>query len=188
MEASSLRECLGRFATGVTVVTYWADGAPRGATVNAFSSISLDPPLILVSLSRKAKAAQYLSEGRGFCVNVLSSSQVDLALNFAGRPRHSPITWVEGSHAPRLAESHAWLECTPWQIYDGGDHLLHLGEVQDLSFDGSEPLLFYSGDFHNRGDELDEHGRVRRPAARSVTPLQETTFRQLGEEFAAGWL
>lgn len=184
VEARQLRDCLGRFATGVTVITYWANGEPRGATVNAFSSISLDPPLILVSVARQAKAAQYLASGQGFCVNVLGASQVDIALNFAGKPRSQPIEWINGEHAPRLRESHAHLECTPWRSYDGGDHVLFLGEVQDLSFDTSEPLLFYSGDFHRRGAGIDSSGQ----ALPTQTPLHESAFRSLSAEFVAGWV
>lgn len=145
------RECLGRFATGVTVVSYWADGAPRGATVNSFTSVSLDPPLVLVSISRRAKAAEYLHQG-GFCVNVLNASQMDVALGFAGRHSKTDITWVITPHAPRLRHSHAWLDCTPWRTYDGGDHLLLVGEVHDASFENSEPLLFHGGAFHTKGD------------------------------------
>jgi flavin reductase (DIM6/NTAB) family NADH-FMN oxidoreductase RutF len=188
IEARNLRDCLGRFATGVTVLTYTVDGEVRGITVNAFSSISLDPPLVLVSVARNAKAAVHLAE-TPFCVNVLNASQVGTALAFAGRPSDRPVDWVDGNLVPRLAASHAWLECTPWNVYDGGDHVLILGEVQNLAFDDSEPLLFYSGGFRGYGEPLDEAGVPRRLAARRVTPpLHQRTVRSLSEEFVAGWI
>ncbi len=85
-EPGHLRFCLSRFVTGVAVVSYVADGEPRGVTVNSFTSVSMDPPLILVSLARTAKAACHLSEVP-FTINVLKASQFDIAMQFAGRPR-----------------------------------------------------------------------------------------------------
>jgi flavin reductase len=186
IEARDLRNCLGRFATGVTVLTYAVDGEPRGVTVNSFSSISLDPPLVLVSLARKAKAASHLRDGP-FCVNVLGAGQVDVALNFAGKESDRLISWNTSGQVPRLASSHAWLECLPWRSYDGGDHLLFLGEVQRLSFDDSEPLLFYSGSFHWRGDELDDRGRSRRLSG-TPDPVDESQLRELEGRFLTGWI
>ncbi len=152
-DGARLRSCLGRFATGVTVVTYYSEGEPRGATVNSFTSISLRPPLILVSIGRAAKACELLRD-KPFCVNVLSAQQIGAALAFAGRRSGVTPEWENGQEAPRLRQSHAWLECTPWQSLDAGDHVIFLGKIQAFAFDQSEPLLFYSGAFHARGDEL----------------------------------
>lgn len=193
VESSDLRSCLGRFATGVTVVTYAVDGEPRGATVNAFSSVSLDPPLVLVSIARTAKACPLL-EGSPFCVNVLAADQVGIALNFAGKPLDTPVHWDEGVVAPRLREPHAWLECTPWRSYDGGDHVLYLGEVQQLAIrSSSEPLLFYAGSFLRRGDGLDHGGqRLARTVAHPLQPADAEDIEELErfaqEGFTQGWL
>ncbi|NMH96856.1 flavin reductase family protein [Pseudonocardia sp. K10HN5] len=188
MEAARLRSCLGRFATGVTVVTYSHDGEPRGATVNAFSSVSLDPPLVLVSIARKARACPLLQDAP-FTVNVLSARQVGVALTFAGRPQDSAvIEWEQGHHAPRLRHTHATLECTPWRSYDGGDHVLFLGRVHDLAIRENDPLVFHGGAFHRRGDGLDSTGRCSRPSALAALPLQVDAMEQLAEEFAAGWI
>ncbi|MDT7601733.1 MAG: hypothetical protein QOK26_3810, partial [Pseudonocardiales bacterium] len=92
VDPRELRSCLGHFATGVTVITCDGDGTPHGATVNAFSAVSLDPPLVLVSLDRKSKACKYL-DGRPFTVNVLTEPQDDVALHFAGRPMSSGPEW-----------------------------------------------------------------------------------------------
>jgi flavin reductase (DIM6/NTAB) family NADH-FMN oxidoreductase RutF len=141
-----LRNTLGNFATGVTVITYEADGAFRGVTVNSFTSVSLEPPLVLVSLMRTSRSLAYLQD-RPFTINVLSEAQLRTALNFAGKTQegHS-IEWVTDGEAPRINGSLAYFTCTPWAGYDGGDHALLLGQV--LSFgrqDNIEPLLFYRG-------------------------------------------
>ncbi|GGR51313.1 flavin reductase family protein [Streptomyces netropsis] len=148
-----LRTCLGQFATGVTVVTCDAAGAPHGATVNAFTAVSLDPALVLVSLDRGSKACRHLA-GRPFTVNVLSEEQGDLALHFAGREATDPPRWVRPASglAPRLADPLATIACSPWAAYDGGDHVLFLGRVEEFDWraDG-RPLVFHQGEFRGLG-------------------------------------
>jgi len=154
MSPSDLRRCLGRFASGVTVVTYYDEGAPRGATMNAFTSVSLDPPLVLISVARTAKAVAKLS-GQPFTVNVLASDQLGVALQFAGKPGgRLDLRWSVGGIAPHLCNALAWIECTPWRSYDGGDHVLYLGEVQRLEYRRGDPLVFFSGSFMSPGIEL----------------------------------
>ena len=149
-----LRACLSRFVTGVVVVSYRADGEMRGLTVNSFTSVSLEPPLILVSVARSARATGHL--GRvPFSVNVLGASQLDVALHFAGRPRDPvEVTWQSTGDdlAPTLAGALATFRCRPWQAYDGGDHRLHLGHVMEADVqDEGEPLLFDRGRFSDVG-------------------------------------
>ncbi|RCW45747.1 flavin reductase (DIM6/NTAB) family NADH-FMN oxidoreductase RutF [Halopolyspora algeriensis] len=155
IDPRQLRNCLGHFATGVTVITCDVEGEPHGATVNAFSAVSLDPPLVLVSLDRKTKACQYL-EGRPFTVNVLQEGQDDVALHFAGKPRSEPIEWVrpEGV-APWLPGSLARVSCRPWDAHDGGDHVLYVGEVEEFEFDDGRPLVFYLGAFRHLGEAFE---------------------------------
>ncbi|MFE5872324.1 flavin reductase family protein [Streptomyces roseifaciens] len=152
-----LRTCLGHFATGVTVVTCDVDGAPHGATVNAFTAVSLDPALVLVSLHRRSKAGRHLAggpEGRPFTVNVLGEDQKDLAEHFAGRRSAAPPRWAPRwaprpptGLAPRLAGTLATLACTPWAAYDGGDHVLVVGRVEEAEYrEGGRPLVFYEGE------------------------------------------
>jgi flavin reductase (DIM6/NTAB) family NADH-FMN oxidoreductase RutF len=148
VEPLHLRACLSRFVTGVTVVGYRADGEVRGVTVSSFTSVSLDPPLVLVSVARSSKAARHLG-GVPFTVNVLRASQVDVALHFAGRSRH-PVeaVWEPGGDdlAPTLAGALATFRCRPWQTYDGGDHRLHLGHVVGAEVqDEGVPLVFDRG-------------------------------------------
>src|SRR3954465_8261677 len=125
IDPRNFRRCLGRFSTGVTVVTSrTADGA-RGATMNSFTSVSLDPPLVLLSLARTAQACAAL-EGAPFAINVLRADQMDLALRFPGRiqPRLR-VAWDSQRDAglpPTLTGTVATLICRPWRAYAGGCH------------------------------------------------------------------
>jgi flavin reductase len=147
MDKRELRYCFGRFATGVTVVTYATEEERFGITVNSFTSVSLDPPLLLVSIDRKAKASNKL-EGTPFVVNILAADQEEIAMHFAGRPKDGiEIKWQDGEYVPRLADALAWFECKPWKAYDGGDHVLYLGEIQNFQYRDDQPLVFYTGKF-----------------------------------------
>lgn len=151
LDPRELRNCLGHFASGITVVSCEADGTPHGATVNAFSAVSLDPPLVLVSLDRRSKACGHLQD-QPFAVNVLREEQDAVALHFAGKPTDERIEWVRpDDSAPYLRRSLARISCRPWRSYDGGDHVIHLGEVESFEFDEGEPLVFYHGTFRHLG-------------------------------------
>lgn len=144
-ERERLRMAFSRFPTGVCVVAFEADGARRGITVNSFTSVSFDPPLLLVSIQRTASSHELLLD-RPFSVNVLGSSQEDVAWHFAGRPNGSP-TWIEGGAAPRLAGALAWFDCAPWARYDGGDHTLVLGEIRSFASRRGDALGFNGSRF-----------------------------------------
>ncbi|MBD0862305.1 flavin reductase family protein [Gordonia sp. zg691] len=141
-----LRNTLGNFATGVTVLTYASGGRYHGVTVNSFTSVSLDPPLVLVSLMRTSRALTYLLE-RPFTINVLGADQLTTALQFAGKPdAGAPIEWIVDDGVPRINGSLAYFQCTPWAGYDGGDHVLVIGRVRAYGQqDDTRPLLFYRG-------------------------------------------
>jgi flavin reductase (DIM6/NTAB) family NADH-FMN oxidoreductase RutF len=147
-----LRACLGHFATGVTVVACEVDGTPHGATVSAFTSVSLQPPLVLVSLARTSKVAGYLTN-RPFTVNVLAEDQSGLARRFAGQPSESVARWTKG---PRLAGAVVTVDCSPWDTHDGGDHVLVLGKIEELDHRGGAPLLFHGGTFRRLGATVQE--------------------------------
>lgn len=136
---------LGRFATGVAVVTFSGGDSHHGITINSFTSVSMDPPLVLISVGRNAKSHDLLFD-RPFSVNILGAEQENVAWQFAGRPNHQPI-WVEGEVAPRLAGTLSWFECTPWAHYDGGDHTLFLGEVVNFDYRKGDHLGFIAGKF-----------------------------------------
>ncbi len=148
---ATLRCCFGRFATGVAVVSFDGPSGRHGLTVNSLTSVSLRPPLALVSIAKTAKAHDGLL-GRPFCVNILGAEQESLARAFAGGEPAEPA-WIEGEHAPRLAGVLAHLECTPWAAYDGGDHTLFLGEVVGFDHREGNLLGYVSGRFVTIRDE-----------------------------------
>ncbi|MFE6614519.1 flavin reductase family protein [Amycolatopsis sp. NPDC057786] len=155
--AQFFRGCLGRFATGVAVVTFDAAMKRHGLTVNSFTAVSMDPPLVLVSIQRTVKSHDLLA-GRPFAVNVLGAEQEALAMNFAGRPTpEGAPTWVEGGHAPRLGGVLSWFDCTPWAAYDGGDHTLFLGEVQEFDYRSGDALGFVNGQFSTIHESAQGH-------------------------------
>lgn len=151
MDPRTLRTTFGRFATGVTVVTCSTpDGTPHGATVTAFTPISLDPPLVQVALTRSSKACTLL-DGADFAVNVLSADQSDVAMHFAGRPRPEPIPWRRAATAPVLDGTAATICCRAWRADDGGDHVLFLGEIVEVTSTDKAPLLFHDSAFREIG-------------------------------------
>jgi len=151
IDARELRHVFGTFATGVTVVTTRTDdGVPHGATVNAFTAVSLDPPLAQVTLTRTSRAARYL-EGAPFAINILSLEQLDVALHFAGKVMKEEPGWALDGNVPVLTKNAATLECRPWNIYDGGDHIIVVGEVIAMQITQREPLLFFGGKFRQIG-------------------------------------
>lgn len=152
IEPRELRKAFGRFGTGVTVVTtYNDDGEAHGATVSAFTSVSLDPPLAQVTLMRDSRLAGFVV-GRPFAINVLSLAQQETCLHFAGRPMKRGPEWEPSvTGVPVLAGNTATLECRPWNVYDGGDHLIVVGEVAALKVNRIPPLLFFGGSFHHLG-------------------------------------
>ncbi len=152
IDPRQLRNTFGTFATGVTVVTTTGnDGVPHGATVNAFTAVSLDPPLAQVTLTRQSKAAKYLENNR-FAINIMAADQLDVAMHFAGRPMPTEPDFVLDGDVPILNGCAAVLECKPWNIYDGGDHIIVVGEVTRLDYTTKSPLLFYAGKFREVGN------------------------------------
>ncbi|WP_408011105.1 flavin reductase family protein [Pseudalkalibacillus sp. A8] len=148
MDIRELRNCFGRFATGVTIITWTGENQQKhGITVNSFTSVSLDPPLVLVSIDRNAKAFEGL-KGKSFIVNILSEGQEALAWQFAGKERQGlEIQWEESQFGPKLKGAIAKIECTPWKEFDGGDHVLFVGEVKDFSYSDGDGLTFFQGKF-----------------------------------------
>lgn len=147
-DARQLRNALGRFATGVTVVTTSAAGKREGMTANSFSALSLDPPLVLWSIVRRAPSLpNFLAAGR-FAINVLHASQAALSHRFA-TPQKDKFEGVEiesGLHGlPLLPGALASFECRTEQAIDGGDHILFVGRVQRIRYAEGDPLIFSGG-------------------------------------------
>jgi len=144
LDAAALRCCLGRFGTGVCVVTLEGQDGEHGLTVNSFTAVSLDPPLVLVSIAKRARGHDLLA-GRSFAVNVLGAEQEVVARHFAGDAHPEHVHWQPGATPPRLAGALAVFECAPWEAYDGGDHTLFVGEVADHAYRGGAGLGFFYG-------------------------------------------
>ena len=146
----TLRDALGCFATGVTVVTCLDDNdRPAGLTVNSFTSVSLDPPLLLVCVHKMAAAAEPLTAASHFAVNVLQTGQQPASIRFSTREedRFGKTPWSCGeAGAPILKDSLGVFECQRFAVYDGGDHHILVGQVVKASFDaGVDPLLYFRG-------------------------------------------
>ncbi len=146
----TLRDALGCFATGVTVVTcLQPNGEPAGLTVNSFTSVSLEPPLLLVCLHKLAASATALVDASHFAINVLQTGQQPASITFSTRVenRFGEMPWSCGeAGAPILKDSLGVFECERFAVYDGGDHHILVGQVMKASFDASlDPLLFFRG-------------------------------------------
>ena len=137
---------LSRFGTGVCVVTVAGEDGPHGLTVNAFAAVSLDPPLVLVSIGKQARGHRLLGDAP-FAVNVLGAEQEAVARHFSGDPHPNRVHWAAGSVAPTLAGVLATFECRPWRRYDGGDHTLFVGEVVDFDYRDGDALAYFSSRF-----------------------------------------
>jgi flavin reductase (DIM6/NTAB) family NADH-FMN oxidoreductase RutF len=150
-----LRHALGRFATGVTIVTCRdAHGTPAGLTANSFGGVSLEPPLVLWSLRRASPNTGVFSTAKVFNVNVLTETQIELSRHFASRVSHkfTQGAWSDGANgAPVLAECAAVFECVSVARHDIGDHLLFVGQVSRVIETTHAPLLFHLARYHKIG-------------------------------------
>ncbi len=146
------RRALGQFATGVTVVTArGSNGRKVGVTVNSFSSVSLNPPLVLWSLSRDAPSFPDFASATHFAVNVLEARQHHLSRQFSTPlpDKFSGVEFVEAaSGTPLLNGAIAQFICRKVRQYDGGDHTIFIGEVEEYKYSAGEPLVFHSGNYH----------------------------------------
>jgi flavin reductase (DIM6/NTAB) family NADH-FMN oxidoreductase RutF len=151
VEPRVLRDVLGHFASGVTVVTAETEDGPIGFTCQSFSSLSLDPPLVVFAPARTSQTWPRLREFGRFCVNVLAEDQSDVSARFArsGTDKFAGVTWRSSPHgAPVLDGVVAWIDCRLWAEYDGGDHTLVAARVLDLGADPRRrPLLFHRGGY-----------------------------------------
>ena len=148
-DARELRNALGRFPTGVTVITTTAPGGKReGLTANSFSALSLDPPLVLWSIGRKsASVASFLESGH-FAINVLRASQTDISHRFAtpSADKYAGLAVETGlGGSPLLPDVLASFECKTETTIEGGDHLLFVGRVHRICYGDGEPLIFNAG-------------------------------------------
>ncbi len=149
LDSRSLRDAMGEFATGVTVVTARAaDGQPVGVTINSFASVSLDPPLVLWSLGLQSPSLAVFEACSHYAVNILAADQVELSLRFsqAQNDRFAGIDTIVGAGGtPILPGCSAWFECRNEMRYPGGDHLILVGHVENFGRREKPPLVFHGG-------------------------------------------
>ena len=156
IDSKSLRKTLGAFTTGVTVITtLGADGRRYGVTANSFSSVSLDPPLVLWSLATRSASMPVFRANSHYVVNVLAASQLDLCKRFATvkGDRFEGVSHARGdSGMPVLDGALAWFECHNRSRYEEGDHVIFVGEVERCGVHENAaeiaPLVFQNGQFH----------------------------------------
>ena len=151
-----LRDVMSRFPTGVTVVAaVGPEGRPFGLTVNSFTSVSLDPPLVLVCIDREAASHDPLMASSHFAVNVLASEQPDVADRFAGEParsRFDDVSWQASAlGAPLVEGAAAWLECSRHEVYEVGDHSILVGKVESTGAREGASLLYHRGRYGSAG-------------------------------------
>ena len=159
--ARHFRDVLGRFATGVTVVTSISNGEPVGMTCQSFCSVSLSPPLVLFCPAKTSRAWPLMRQAGFFCVNVLASHQSELsdAMATKGDRKYDDVGWSPAkSGAPLLDGVVGYVDCTVERVHEAGDHYVVIGRVQDLGFGAdpaagseTEPLTFYRGRYGTVG-------------------------------------
>lgn len=163
VDAAGFRGAMACFATGVTVVTVRsADGDLHGMTVNSFSSVSLDPMLVLVCLSESSRGLELIEDACVFGINVLSRGQEGVSRWFANRHRPADSTMFEGvaielgaTGCPTLLEATAAFDCRVHRLVPAGDHVIVVGEVVSLTYRPElEPLVFHAGGYRSLGREI----------------------------------
>ncbi|MEU4525429.1 flavin reductase family protein [Amycolatopsis sp. NPDC024027] len=161
---SGLRQALGQFATGVTVLTAGGEDA-HGMTANAFTSVSLEPPMVLCCVSKAARMHASIVTAGSFGVNILAAEQEDVSKYFAdwrrpgGMAQFEAVGYTTGrkTGSPLLTGALAWLECELAEVLEGGDHSIFLGQVVATSRGtGEQALVFYGGGYHR----IDGHARA----------------------------
>jgi 3-hydroxy-9,10-secoandrosta-1,3,5(10)-triene-9,17-dione monooxygenase reductase component len=158
--ARRFRDVLGRFASGVTVVTSTSGGAPVGMTCQSFSSVSLNPPLVMFIPAKTSRAWPSIQRSGKFCVNFLAHGQEDLSNTMASRgvDKFADVSWSPSREtgSPLLEGALAYVDCQIHTVHEAGDHYIVVGRVLDLEMSDSEsapgqPLLFFQGQYRTTG-------------------------------------
>jgi len=175
-DSRAFRRCLSQFGTGVTVITAQTGDDRAGVTVNSFSSLSLDPPLILWAINRESKSRPVFEAATHFAVNVLASDQIEVSRCFAtpAEDKFARVEWAPGEWGtPVLSNVLATLECESEARHEGGDHILMVGRVKRFSRFEKDPLLFVQGRY---GVAVDHPGLKAAPEAATAEPSETTSL------------
>lgn len=151
-DSAKYRQVLGHFPTGVTVITAVDDGAPVGLAVGSFSSLSLDPPLVLFCPGSQSSSWPKIRAAGSFCVNILAADQEHVCRVFAGKDpdKFAHVDWsrTKATGSPLIDGVLAWIDCDIEQVIPGGDHDIVVGRIRDLdATDTGGPLVFYRGGY-----------------------------------------
>ncbi len=154
-DADFFRSALGRFATGVTIITTEShtDQSPVGLTISSFNSVSLEPPLVLWSLSKAASSLRHFQQAERYVIHILAASQLHLAKRFASGPQDKRFEGLPLTRAPggtlmlNDPECAAWFECHNMKHHEAGDHLIFIGQVERCQRNFAQPLVYHAGDF-----------------------------------------
>lgn len=160
--AEAFKDCMASICAPLSVVTAEFAGRPHGTSVSAFASLSLDPPMVLVSLNNNSELLPVIERSGRFGLNILSSGQADLGMQFGrkGIDRFDGVSWNTTAGVPRLDEVAAWAACELHKTVDGGDHKIVLGTVIRAEHAESAPLLYYKRQF---GTYTSVRGRLEAP-------------------------
>lgn len=158
-DAAAFKHAMRHVPTGVTVVTSLKDGEPRGITVNAFASVSAEPPAILICINRRARSYLYIASSRIFCVNVLAGNQRHLAEHFSGKVRERQFEGIEydvdATGSPVLRGAIAHFDCELTEEHHAGSHSILIGRVASCVARPGSPLGYFNGGFHDFGIYVD---------------------------------
>ena len=149
-DQARIREVLGHFATGITIVTATDEGEPVGFSCQSFAALSLDPPMVILAPAKSSTSWPRIARAGSFCVNILGEHQEAICRAFAvsGGDKFDGVDWSPGvTGSPLIEGSLATVECTLGAIYEGGDHELVTGHVVDMEIGKGSPLLFYRSGF-----------------------------------------
>ncbi|WP_421856340.1 flavin reductase family protein [Oricola sp.] len=142
-----LRTAFGKFATGVTIITARSGDTHHGMTANSFTSVSIEPPMLLVCVSKKARALGVIVECGEFGVSVLAEDQQDVSNHFAGKPEFDEVIFASLGGIPTIKGAIAQFGCALYAAYDAGDHEILVGEIKGYAYNDGRPLLYHGGSY-----------------------------------------
>lgn len=153
MDDRFFRNAMGKFATGITVVTTQIDGDAHGMTANAFMSVSLNPKLVLVSIDKRAKMLASIQQTKRFAISFLSGDQQEESMRFAGQIKDAaPYSFEQLGDFPVIKDGLANIVCNLYNEVEAGDHILFIGEVTHLKVNEGDPLLYFGGQYRKLAD------------------------------------
>lgn len=149
VDAKLFRSVMGLFTSGVTVVTYWADGKESGMTANSFISVSLDPPLVLISVKKEGRFNNFVKKGDQYGITFLAESQKNISSHFGGKfDENFNVPYFYENNTPLIKGGIGYVVAAAVDIHSAGDHLLYIAEIKYLSSaEQSKPLVFFGGKY-----------------------------------------